>query len=148
MLPVWLGEVLRKQVNLPVCMNIPCQCGISLVLRWSAHGLRIAASHSAAALLEHISLRITAILMVQAKNLVSVEDVPSAPLRSPPGGRQISSHAYGFRFDGKLIWWTLETQPDTCYEWHWGPCVTRFGYCATQKNRSDKVAPRYTATSQ
>ena len=44
-------------------------------------------SHSAAALLEHISLRVIAILFVRAKKLVSVEDAPSAPLRSAPGGR-------------------------------------------------------------
>ena len=39
-------------------------------------------SHSAAALLEHISLRVIAILFVRAKKLVSVEDAASAPLRS------------------------------------------------------------------
>ena len=44
-------------------------------------------SHSAAALLEHMSLRIFGILFVGAKKLVSVEDTPSAPLRSAPGGR-------------------------------------------------------------
>ena len=38
-------------------------------------------SHSAAALLEHILLRVIAILFIQAKKLVSVEDVPSAALR-------------------------------------------------------------------
>ena len=38
-------------------------------------------SHSAAALLEHISPRVIAILFVQAKKLVSVEAAPSAPLR-------------------------------------------------------------------
>ena len=38
-------------------------------------------SHSAAALLEHISLRVIAILFVRAKKLASVEDAPSAPLR-------------------------------------------------------------------
>ena len=36
-------------------------------------------SHSAAALREHISLRLIAILLVRAKKLVSVEDAPSAP---------------------------------------------------------------------
>ena len=38
-------------------------------------------SHSAAALLEHMSLRVIAILFVHAKILVSVEDAPSTPLR-------------------------------------------------------------------
>ena len=38
-------------------------------------------SHSAAALLEHISLRFIAILFVRAKKLVSAEDAQSAPLR-------------------------------------------------------------------
>ena len=38
-------------------------------------------SHSAVALLGHISLRVIAILFVQAKKLVSVEDAPFAPLR-------------------------------------------------------------------
>ena len=41
----------------------------------------MAGSHSAAALREHISLRVIAILLVRAKKLVSVEDAPSAPLR-------------------------------------------------------------------
>ena len=36
-------------------------------------------SSSAAALLEHISLSVIAILFVQAKKLVTVEDAPSAP---------------------------------------------------------------------
>ena len=40
----------------------------------------MAGSHSAAALREHISLRIIAIPMVRAKKLISVEDAPSAPL--------------------------------------------------------------------
>ena len=39
----------------------------------------------AAALLEHISLRVIAILFIRAKKLVSVEDAPSTPLRSAPG---------------------------------------------------------------
>ena len=43
------------------------------VLRWHARG--------AAALWEHISLRVIAIPLVRAKKLVSVEDAPSAPLR-------------------------------------------------------------------
>ena len=43
--------------------------------------------HSAAALLEHISLRVIAILFVRAKKLVSVEDAPPAPLRSILGGK-------------------------------------------------------------
>ena len=60
-------------------------------------------SHCAAELLEHISLRVIAILFVRAEKLVSVEDAPSTPLRSAPGGRYLSSHAYGFRFDGKFI---------------------------------------------
>ena len=34
------------------------------------------------------------------------------------------------------VWWTLETQPATCYEWHWGHCVTRFGYCAIRAGSS------------
>ena len=38
--------------------------------------------HSAAALLEHISLRVIAILFVRSEKLVSVEDEPSAPLHS------------------------------------------------------------------
>jgi len=38
-------------------------------------------SHSAAALLKHISLRVIAILFVRAKKLVSVEGAPSAALR-------------------------------------------------------------------
>ena len=41
----------------------------------------MAGYHNAAALREHISLRVTAILVVRAKKLVSVEDAPSAPLR-------------------------------------------------------------------
>ena len=45
---------------------------------------------------------------VRAKKLVSVDDAPSAPLRSASGGRLISSYAYGFRFDGKFIWWGLD----------------------------------------
>ena len=78
MLPIQLGEVLRKQVNLP---KLPCQCGTSLVLEWSALGLRMAGSHSAAALLEHISLRVIAILLFRARKLVRVKKAPSAPLR-------------------------------------------------------------------
>ena len=42
-------------------------------------------SHSAAALLEHKSLRVNAILFVRAKKLVSVEDAPSTLLRSARG---------------------------------------------------------------
>ena len=38
-------------------------------------------SHSAAVLLEHMSLRVIAILFVRAKKLVRVEDAPSVPLR-------------------------------------------------------------------
>ena len=38
-------------------------------------------SHSATALLEHISLRDIAFLFVRAKKLVSVEDASSAPLQ-------------------------------------------------------------------
>ena len=59
--------------------------------------------HSAAALREHISRRVITILLVRAKKLVSVEEAPSAPLRSSPGGRNIYSDDYGFRFDVKLI---------------------------------------------
>ena len=39
------------------------------------------AYHSAAVLREHISLRVIAILLVRARQLVSVEDAPSALLR-------------------------------------------------------------------
>ena len=44
-------------------------------------------SQSAAALLEHISLRVIVILFFRAKKLVSVEDAPYAPLHSFSGGR-------------------------------------------------------------
>ena len=43
--------------------------------------MRITGYHSAAALREHISLRVIAIPLIRAKKLVSVEDTPSAPLR-------------------------------------------------------------------
>ena len=38
-------------------------------------------SHSAPALLYHISLRVIVILFVRAEKLISDEDAPSAPLR-------------------------------------------------------------------
>ena len=41
----------------------------------------MAGYHSAAALREHISLRVIAILFVRAEKLVSFEDALSAPLR-------------------------------------------------------------------
>ena len=40
---------------------------------------------------------------VSVGELVSVQNAPSTPLRSAPGLREISSQAYGFWFDGKLI---------------------------------------------
>ena len=81
MFPIQPGKVLRKHVYIPVCKELPCQCGTSLVLSWFVHGLRMAGSHSAAALLEHISLRVIAVLFVRAKKLVSVDDAASAPLQ-------------------------------------------------------------------
>ena len=49
--------------------------------------MRFGAAHAEVdcVLLEHLSLRVTAILFVRAKRLVSVENAPSAPLRSGPG---------------------------------------------------------------
>ena len=47
----------------------------------------MAGYHRAAALREHLSLRVIAILLVRAEKLVSVEEAPLAPLRSAPGGR-------------------------------------------------------------
>ena len=52
------------------------RCGSACVDGGCAWG-----SHSAAVLREHISLRVIAILLVQAKKLVSVEDASSAPIR-------------------------------------------------------------------
>ena len=46
------------------CIEVDCELG----------------SHSAAPLLDHISLRVIVILFVRAIKLVSVEDAPSAPL--------------------------------------------------------------------
>ena len=41
----------------------------------------MAGYHSAAALREHMSLRVIAVFLVRAKKLVSDENAPSAPLR-------------------------------------------------------------------
>ena len=64
----------------------------ALVLRWSAHGA-VRAHH-----LTH-DTKCTFILLfhrLEFKKLVSVEDTPSVRV-----GKEISSHAYGLRLDGK-----------------------------------------------